>query len=248
MNNLDRPSGGSSVTKVSKARWLEAQAWERQAWRNAEPGRLKNIWRRISGRNVDGDDWNCWWAEQFGGYEFLPKDLGAYIELGCGPYTNTRLIIANRSTTRCVCSDPLIHTYLEFEQRWLSSAHHLGIVEVDDHPVEDLPFAAGTFDTVVMINVLDHVQDADACLKAAVSLLRPNGHFILGQDLSDDADAQLPQDTGHPIRMHLDDVLLHLGALETVRFSVLERGEGRNPEAHYATLVYVGRAADFPGA
>lgn len=250
---LDKPDEGSreSVRSVSPERWHEAQEWELALWRE---GQHKHGWKRLvwpvvapalralNWRRAWGDDWNHWWKDRFDGYRFLSSRLGDCIELGCGPYTNTRLILEGREATRVVCSDPLIESYITFRGRWLAEAYAAGLVEIDDHPIEESPFAPSSFDLVVMINVLDHVRDADLCMRNAIELVRPGGYFVIGQDLSDENDiAHHPHDVGHPIRLRQEDVEVHLQPLSQVFRRDLSREEGRDPRLHYATLVYAGR-------
>src|SRR5215207_9309977 len=130
----------SSVVFVSRERWLEAQAWERELWVSSQckSGWKKAAWpvlrpilRAARWQRAWGDDWNHWWAAEFDHYGFLPEHLGDYIELGCGPYTNTRLILPGHSASRVVCSDPLAETYLTFRDRWLATAHREGKLEID---------------------------------------------------------------------------------------------------------------------
>jgi SAM-dependent methyltransferase len=240
-----------SVRNVSEERWREAQEWELDLW---SEGHLKRGWKRVAWpvvapalralgwRRAWGDDWNHWWKDRFDGYRFLPSDLGDSIELGCGPYTNTRLILEGRRASRVVCSDPLIKSYVTFRGRWLAEAYAAGRVEIDDHPIEELPLAPETFDLVLLINVLDHVRDADLCMQKAIALARPGGYFLLGQDLSDESDlAYHPYDIGHPIRLSREDVDPYLAPLSTVLRKELSREEGRDPRLHYATLIYAGR-------
>jgi len=143
-------SGDSSVRSVSRERWQEAQTWERELWESSAQRKgwrrfawpvLRPILRAVGWKRAWGDDWNYWWAERFDHYAFLPEDLGDYIEVGCGPYTNTRLIMRGRSARRVVCSDPLADTYLQLSDRWLSMAHRKGLVEVDNHPIDSLDLA-----------------------------------------------------------------------------------------------------------
>jgi SAM-dependent methyltransferase len=241
---------GPSLRRVGAERWREAQQWELALWRE---GQEKRGWKRIAWpvvapvlralrwRRAWGDDWNYWWRDRFDGYRFLPESLGSCIELGSGPYTNTRLILNGRRAARVICSDPLVDAYVTFRGRWLAEAYNAGRVEIDNHPIEETPFEAETFDLVVMINVLDHVRDADACMRNAVGLVRPGGYFVLGQDLSDEDDVAFhPHDVGHPIRLRREDLEPYLDAFTTVQRRDLPRAEGREPRLHYSTLVYAG--------
>ena len=248
-NKTEQPVG--PVRQVSRDRWLEAQKWELSFWKRSQEkhGWRRVVWplaapilRAVNWQRAWGDDWNTWWAERFENYAFLPPRLGSAVELGCGPYTNIRLIARGREVDRVVCSDPLIDEYLKFEGRWLAEAHAAGTVEIDDHPIEECPFPAGSFDVVMMINVLDHVRDADACMRVAVDLVGPGGYFLLGQDLSNAEDVRNhPHDVGHPIRLQREDLDPYVAQFETVLRADLGRESGRDPRLHYATLVYAGR-------
>ena len=236
---------------VSEERWRQAQEWEAAFWRSQNPApsrtlvaRAKRLVKRALGmqKTNTGDDWNHWWAEKFGGYAALPARLESAIELGCGPYTNLRVILPGREARRVVCSDPLVREYLQFEDRWLGQAWRRGAVEVDDHPIEACVFESESFDLVVMINVLDHVRDAMECLRQAARITRPGGWLVVGQDLSNAEDvARTGEDTGHPIRIGqatLDTALLP--EFEAKLHRVLAREEGRNPEAHCGTYLFIG--------
>jgi SAM-dependent methyltransferase len=252
MSSQSSPDGlASSTHKVSPERWSEAQEWELELWKEAQTKRgwKRLVWpvagpvlRRLDPIRASGDDWNRWWRQRFDHYRFLPQSLGDCVELGCGPYTNIRLILEGRDAGRVVCSDPLSRSYVTFRGRWLASSHASGRIEIDDHPIEECVFPAESFDLVVMINVLDHVRDADTCLRKAVEVCKPGGVFVLGQDLSDESDvARHPHDVGHPIRLRREDLEPYLDAFETLHRRDLSRDEGRAPELHYGTLVYAGR-------
>jgi SAM-dependent methyltransferase len=247
---LEEPGGGS-VRRVRAQRWSEAQEWELGVWREGHEkhGWKRFVWplaapvlRRLGWRRAWGDDWNHWWKAQFDDFRFLPRELGECIELGCGPYTNVRLILEGRRADRVVCSDPLVDSYVTFHGRWLAEAFKAGRVQIDAHPIEETPFTPESFDFVVMINVLDHVRDADLCMSTAIGLLRPGGNFVFGQDLSDAQDvASHPYDVGHPIMLSREDVDPYLEPLVPVLRKDLARDEGRDPRLHYSTLVYAGR-------
>jgi SAM-dependent methyltransferase len=236
-----------SVSKVTHERWLEAQRQELALWSEWRQGRgwRRLIWRfarpllgRLGFDFGAGDDWNRWWADQFDNYRFLPDDLRDYIELGCGPYTNTRLILRGRRANRIVCSDPLAGHYVKFRGRWLADAYKKGRVEIDEHPIEELPFEAESFDVVVLINVLDHVRSADACLTNATALVRRDGYFLFGQDL-------VPQTAGdddvlHPIKLSAADVESYLESFAPIVQKLLPSEHARSP-THEGTLVFAGR-------
>lgn len=240
------------MKRIDRDRWLAAQRWELDLWtREARAGRrakLRAFMTRVGlGRWAirllgSGDDWNRWWMERFDGYSFLPRDLGRVLELGCGPYTNVRLILQTGRKGEVVCSDPLAMRYVALRSTWLAQAYRSGLVQVDDHPAEECPFPDDSFNVVIMINVLDHVQDMHRCLSEAVRVTKPGGIFILGQDLSNEEDvARVGDDVGHPIRAtHADlDAVLDPAFDPTMR-EVLDRAEGRNPSAHYGTYIFAG--------
>lgn len=239
--------------KVSPDRWQAAQQWERQHWVGAQRARArfgKNlIWRVLSVFGLvpkhRGDDWNLWWKNQFNDYTFLPSTVDNALEVGCGPYTNLRLIRDHCQPKHIVLSDPLINTYVRFKLTFVAEMYRKAACILDDHPLEALPFADNYFDLVVMINVLDHVQDGPRCMENLLRVIKPGGFLILGQDLSNDEDLEaLRKDegaVGHPIKLDEDWFPLYLQSFEPVIHNVLTRAQGRAPDAHYATLVFAGR-------
>ncbi len=198
------------------------------------------------GTRPQGDDWNHWWAQKFDGYRGIPTEGRNAIELGCGPFTNMRIILQDRSFKHVVCSDPLIKEYIQFKGEWLAEAWRSGRVIIDDHPLEDCPFASDYFDLVVVINVLDHVRDCLLSLEHSCRITRSGGHLVLGQDLTNLEDmASVGEDVGHPIRMGhetLDRGLMP--RFEPIMRRILPREEGRNPSAHYGTYLFVGRKVE----
>jgi SAM-dependent methyltransferase len=91
------PSGG--VSKVPRQRWQQAQRYERDTWMVA---------------NADAsDDRNDAHLLGFDGYASLSgRTFQHAIELGCGPFTNLRLIGQHCTIERCSLLDPLITEYL----------------------------------------------------------------------------------------------------------------------------------------
>jgi SAM-dependent methyltransferase len=240
--------------RVSTEAWQAAQTWERQHWVGAQQARArfgKNyIWRLLALLRMvpkhRGDDYNTWWRQQFENYAFLPHAVDNAIEVGCGPYTNMRLIQERCKPRHLVLSDPLIRTYVGFKLTFVAELYKKAGCILDDHPLEELPFADRYFDLAVMINVLDHVRDAHACMRNLLRVTKSGGCVILGQDLSNDEDmAALRRDlgaVGHPIKLdHLwFEPYLKTG-FDPILYKVLGRAEGRAPDCHYGTLIFAGR-------
>ena len=243
----------SNTDKVSHQRWQVAQDWERQFWANTQRLQAqygKNwLWRLLSACGLvakyRGDDWNHWWKQQFDSYSFLPPVVPNALEVGCGPYTNVRLMLDRCRFEHLYLSDPLIHSYAKFKLTFVSEMRRKAACVLDDHPLEELPFESGFFDLAVMINVLDHVENAARCMDNLLRVLKPGGILILGQDLTNEQDPVPPPDDsgsiGHPITLdhHWFAPYLDKGFRPIIR-KVLPREQGRGPEHHYGDLIFAG--------
>lgn len=245
--------GQKHITSVvSKERWEQAQKWERETWLDDWRTRSKygknTVWKVLATLGIKpkyrGDDWNYWWKHQFQGYNFLPDNVDNAIELGCGPYTNIRLMTEHCTPQHLILSDPLIKTYVNFKQTFVSDMYRVGQCIIDDHPIEECPFAYNYFDLVVMINVLDHVQDAELCMTTAINLVKPGGILVFGQDLTDEDDRKqyVEEDIGHPIMLDHYWVDGHIsGKFDSIIKQILPRELGRAPQAHYGTYIFAGK-------
>ncbi|MFH0909273.1 MAG: methyltransferase domain-containing protein [bacterium] len=241
------------LDKVSEDRWQQAQAWEAEVWISTEKARAKwgknLVWRLLAAIGLKprdrGDDWNQWWADRFDQYRFLPPRIERAIELGCGPYTNMRLVLTSCQPREMVLSDPLIRTYLEFPLSFVRRMQIEGKCTIDDHAIEECPFPDSSFDLVLMINVLDHVRDADLCMARAAALLRSQGWLIIGQAMTDEQDLKVLEgkegEIGHPIKVNEAWMATHLaGRFEPAIQRLLKREEGRDPEHHCGTFLFAG--------
>ena len=86
------------VARVDQARWEEAQRYERRTW--------MQLGRRAA------SDRNEYHRGRFGGYAALEgMRFRRGIELGCGPFTNLRLILERCRIDEVVLLDPLIRDY-----------------------------------------------------------------------------------------------------------------------------------------
>jgi hypothetical protein len=104
-------SATEGVTKVSVERWQKAQYAERKHWMQL-------------GRSV-ANDRNDDHSQHFDHYSALQGvKLSSVIEMGCGPFTNLRLIATKCTVEKCTLLDPLIESYLKhanctYTRQWL---------------------------------------------------------------------------------------------------------------------------------
>ena len=118
-------------------------------------------------------------AERGRGYHALIDDLEVelaaryggecVLEAGCG--TGLILQRVGASARRAVGID--------LSAGMLGAAARRGL-RVAQSSVEKLPFADGTFDTVMSFKVLAHVPEIEAALAELARVTRPGGHLLLG--------------------------------------------------------------------
>ncbi|MDD3531294.1 MAG: class I SAM-dependent methyltransferase [Candidatus Pacebacteria bacterium] len=252
-----------SVLSVDTQKWLDAQAFESRCWvvDNQKNSRLQVVMKFLRALKKSprhffelltfrdfyaGDDWNFWWKEKFDEYRVLPAHLHKALEVGSGPYTNIRLISKLKRIDEIHCVDPLMELYKSFKLNWLAEMVKKGRVHAHTGKGESLDFPNDSFDLVVCNNVLDHVQDASACLSEIHRVLKPGGWFVFGQDLSnkEDIERQHREDrgyVGHPIKLNektLDTLLSDNYDIKLKK--ILPREAGRNPRHHCGTYLSIG--------
>jgi SAM-dependent methyltransferase len=112
---------GCGIVRVPRDRWAMAQRYERGTWMDAAAHAL--------------DDRNYEHAANFDGYGALAgKSFDRAIELGCGPFTNLRVIGAMCEIKHCTLVDPLIPDYKK--HRHCSYRH--GILETGTTPLNSI--------------------------------------------------------------------------------------------------------------
>jgi SAM-dependent methyltransferase len=249
----------SGVVRVSESRWLAAQQWEEQVWKEVDsrPVPLRSRIKRAlmeagllkPGLYDYGNDWNVWWSQQFDRYAVLPRRVSEAVEIGCGPFTNLRVVQRYVSIRRMTACDPLADSYLRMRNNWLSFAHRKGQISVHVAGGEELPLEDDRFDLAVLINVLDHVRDATQVLASMLRVVRPAGFIVVGQEVADSADlAKGDVDTGHPI--HPTEPFLAASLEEHCRplfRKTLSREQGRVPGAHAGTYLLIGQLGKSSG-
>ena len=170
------------------------------------------------------------------------QELGDFIELGCGPYTNTRLILKGRRAGRVVCSDPLADEYLKFGSRWLARAHRRGHVEIDTHPIEECPFPERSFDVVVLRSTC---WTTSGTLRSAWT--SPQRSYAPGGSSSLAKISQTRTRSSSRVRMvrggppHPADLQRCRSMVGAVRLNREQDGPARDPRLQRGVLVFAGR-------
>jgi SAM-dependent methyltransferase len=192
---------GKGVLSVPLDRWNQAQAYERETW-------LTHAINSTDDRNLEH-------ADMFGGYKALPEKLGRVIELGCGPFTNWRIIMRDHTADDVTLLDPLAEAYREnhphcayrdggdMDNRW-----HWYPVNLVASAIEDFE-TDSKFDTVILINVLTHVLDVEKVFSWIGAHLKKGGHLVFAEPVRD-IDPMRLYDVGHPISFNqsvIDDFL-----------------------------------------
>lgn len=184
--------------KTSIKKWNEAQEYESKTW--LQVARSMN-----NDRNDDHE-------REFGGYsnlnQYFQKDKLNIIELGCGPFTNLKLIFnkLKKHTNNVHLLDPLINNYMLYQPNctYKNGLLNLKNVKTFNTPIEKFDNKI-TYDLVVMINVLEHCYNVDLIFEKVFNMLEPGGILLFNDVYINDEfvrDYNLNKyDTGHPIKL-----------------------------------------------
>jgi SAM-dependent methyltransferase len=121
--------------------------------------------------------------------EFGSAIRGEVLEVGAGVGNFTRWIA--RRATRVVVAEPDPGMAAEVADMSLPN------VQVRTIPIEELEPASERFDSVVAINVLEHIEDDQRALRIARGLLRPGGRVCLFVPAHPSLFGSLDQRYGH---------------------------------------------------
>lgn len=119
------------------------------------------------------------WARRYAQWivaPFLPYVGENVLEVGCGIGNLTPYFLHAR---RVVSLDPLPEAITQVQRRWGHHPHFTPLVGdiTDSALLEQLrPYR---FDTIVFINVLEHIEDDRRALTHAQALLQPGGHVLI---------------------------------------------------------------------
>ena len=106
-------------------------------------------------------------------YEFLDGDLGTVADIGCGPGVFLRYLRAHADSVWAVDRDATALQRLAARQQ---GDPKLRLVAAD---ITQMPFQPGSFDTVVFLEVLEHLVDDQSAVRQLHRLLKPGGRLLL---------------------------------------------------------------------
>ena len=239
---------GYGVAVVPASRWRTAQAAESRLWARPEQASRSPNAKRAGQKRGDRAAMH---VRQFGSFKALPPgSLGRLVELGCGQWTQTYFLLEARpdvTAESITLVDPGMEGYLRSGHAIYAGGKLRGIpTELLSLSAEQMPIGR-TFDTVVMINVVEHTFNAFATLHTAYRLLRPGGIFIFQERVISMRAA--PQ-VYHPVRLsqRFFDGFLSARYWEMFRFRGLTSEVRRKRRTHgiIAEVYYIGRKKDAP--
>lgn len=196
---------GFGIPAVDWDRWQIAQTAEHSHWFTSDG----------SGRHI-ADDRNLTHYRRFSGYEVLRgREFDHALEIGCGPFTNLRLLANACRIRTCSLLDPALASYLEhstsyFDDKYLYAVpasqvvarawarmapvgRRLSRLARRAIPIRVL-LAIGAEDTpkdyadlVIMINVIEHCRDATQIVAAVKASVKHGGVLVLSEKCYSDA-------------------------------------------------------------
>lgn len=106
-------------------------------------------------------------------YQFLGDNLGVVADVGCGPGVFTRYL--SRHATRVWTADVNFGTVRRVKAR---QKHDTKVAFIVGEATR-LPLRGSCLDTLVFLEVLEHVQDDENALKELRRVLKPGGKLVL---------------------------------------------------------------------
>lgn len=204
------------IVKVTKERWEKAQRTEKKHWMEI-------------GKNAK-DDRNLYHKDKFDNYKSISDRIFTNaLEVGCGPFTNLRVLGEFCKIKNCSLNDPLINSYLshkncaytnnflvldsEREKKSFFdkiSRKTIKVKKLFDCAFEDIN-TDEKYDLIVIINVIEHCYDLELFFNKVLSLLSPNGVLVFEDKLysinSLKEDVNTVYDAAHPLRVNKNIIM-----------------------------------------
>jgi SAM-dependent methyltransferase len=193
-----------NILSVDSERWHQAQEYERASWMDVNP-------HYTTDRNEAH-------ANEFSNYANLTGHVKCILELGCGPFTNTRLILNHVTADEIYLLDPLVMTYLKHPNCPYADQKLKGIpVELIERSIEAYNPRRRKFDIVVMINTLPHCYDAQVVFEKVPKLVKKGGYLVWGEfPTMPEVALDDIYDVGHPLKIRPDRMEAFLSQFQEV--------------------------------
>ena len=229
----------NGVNKITTERWKLAQITEEKHWM------VRNI--------TENDDRNFEHCKKFDNYNCIRNIIfNKSIEIGCGPFTNLRIIADIADINNCVLLDPLIDKYLNHDNcRYnkgkliTNSGKLVNIEKLLNIPGEQL-LEEHNYDLAVCINVLEHCYDIELFLDNLYRIC--NGYFIFHDKIFSQEQAKRSveeiYDAAHPLRVGKELIINFLNNFEKV-YEKSEIIENELTGIDQEFIYFVGRKYDF---
>jgi SAM-dependent methyltransferase len=228
-NDLNFFSENEGVIKTSRDRWEKAQRTEHKHW-------------FVLGNNAN-DDRNLYHLSQFNNYSKLKnKHFKNALEIGCGPFTNLRLIGNYCKIDMCSLNDPMVNEYIQnhpycrynskylvpdndynsFVSRQIKNKYlarpllkKIKVNAIYATPFEELRIDK-KFDLIIIINVIEHCYDLKTIFQKILDISDNEGYLIFSDKMYDIADVAKDinnvYDAAHPLRVNKEIFLEFLNS------------------------------------
>jgi SAM-dependent methyltransferase len=120
---------------------------------------------------AEAQNWKEYWAGQL-----RPFVKGDILEVGAGIGSNTRLLDAGGGSGRWVCLEPDPELLAQLTRN-IGQSEARRVYETERGTLQSL--SGQLFDTIIYIDVLEHIEKDFEELNRAASYLRPGGHLIV---------------------------------------------------------------------
>jgi len=158
------------VPIVSKERWNKAQQEEEALWNSCT--------------DCTNDRW-LEHAKRFNFFQAVSQPVGKYIEIGCGPFTQSLSLFGTyrkdlvSDISSLTLLDPSVFDYVQnVEKNTYKDGKLLGMkVVLIGGPSEQFPVCE-FYDTLLVINVAEHVQNIYKHFETIYFALKDNGQLI----------------------------------------------------------------------
>lgn len=203
------PTAGTP--EVSLAMWKRALSAESQHWEGT-----KNKQDRPQ-EHVYG----------FNAYRTLPKNLGRLIEVGSGPFSQTQFILRTRKDIAVESITLMEPNALNYAKNVPHCSYRDGTFLGTNIPLTvvaaggEVPLFVEQFDTVVLMNVIEHVQSAFEIMENMYRMLKPGGIMVFHERwwdylFPDVLDSQDHDNVLHPVRVKKAMYYAFLSHFETL--------------------------------